>query len=128
MTDVNALEAKLKTQQWVGGQQPSSADKEAYDALKGGMVSAETHPHAFAWFCLVFKFSDAVKDSWPSAAGGGAKGGKAEGGKGKGKGKKGGDKKETKKEDEEFDDLFGDDDDEDAAAAAAAVKAKVAAA
>ena len=128
MTDVNALEAKLKTQQWVGGQQPSSADKEAYDALKGGMVSAETHPHAFAWFCLVFKFSDAVKDSWPAA--GGAKGGKAEGGKGKEggkKGKKGGDKKEAKKEDDEFDDLFGDDDDDGAAAAAAAAKAKAAA-
>ena len=72
--DANALEAKLKNQQWVGGQQPSAADKEAYDNLKQGTLSAETHPHAFAWFCLVYKFSDAVKASWPAAgAGGGGK-------------------------------------------------------
>ena len=124
MTDVNALEAKLKTQQWVGGQQPTAADKEAYEALKSGTVSAETHPHVFAWFCLVFKFSDAVKNSWPAGgAGGKDKGGKKEGGK---KGGKKEDKKEAKKDDDDFD-LFGDDDDDGAAAKEAAAKAKEAA-
>ena len=124
MTDVNALEAKLKTQQWVGGQQPTAADKEAYEALKSGTVSAETHPHVFAWFCLVFKFSDAVKNSWPAGgAGGKDKGGKKEGGK---KGGKKEDKKEAKKDDDDFD-LFGDDDDDGAAAKEAAQKAKEAA-
>ena len=123
MTDVNALEAKLKTQQWVGGQQPTAADKEAYEALKNGTVSAETHPHTFAWFCLVFKFSDAVKNSWPAAGGAGGKkeGGKAKGGKG---GKK--EEKPKKEEDDDFD-LFGDDNEEDAEAAkkaAAAAKEK----
>lgn len=76
--DINALEAKLKTQQWVGGQQPTAADKDAFNALKAGPVAAETHPHTFAWFCLVWKFTDAVKDSWPAAGGAG---GKKEGGK-----------------------------------------------
>ena len=116
--DVNALEAKLKNQQWVGGQQPSVADKEAYEGLKAGTVSAETHPHTFAWFCLVFKFSDAVKNSWPAAGGAGGKkeGGKAKGGKGG--------KKEAKKEDEmDMDDLFGDDDPADAEAAKKAAEA-----
>ena len=85
--------------------------------MKSASPSAETHPNVFAWFCLTWKFSEAVRNSWP-AAGGAAKGGD----KGK-KGGKGG-KKEAKKEDD-MDDLFGSDDDEDAAAAAAAAaKAK----
>jgi|TARA_B110000305_G_C19270738_1_gene554351 translation elongation factor EF-1beta len=85
--------------------------------LKSASPSAETHPNVFAWFCLVWKFSEAVRNSWP-AAGGAAKGGD----KGK-KGGKGG-KKEAKKDDD-MDDLFGSDDDDDAAAAAAAAaKAK----
>lgn len=32
MTDVNALEATLKNQQWLGGQLPSVADKDAFVA------------------------------------------------------------------------------------------------
>lgn len=120
--DINALEAKLKTQQWVGGQQPTAEDKEAYESLKAGTVSAETHPHTFAWFCLVFKFSDAVKASWP-AAGAGGKGGKDKGGK-KDAGKGKGGKKDAKKEDDmEMDDLFGDDDEADAEAAKKAAAA-----
>lgn len=120
MTDVNSIEATLKNQQWVGGQQPTSADREAFDAVKDSNISAETHPYAFAWFCLVSKFSDAVKGQW--AAGGAAqKGGKQKGGK------KGGKKEEAKKEAapaDDMDDLFGDDDDDGAAAAAAAANAK----
>lgn len=120
--DANALEAKLKNQQWVGGQQPTAADKEAYEALKQGTLSAETHPHAFAWFCLVYKFSDAVRNSWP-AAGAGGKGGKQEGGKAKGgKGKKEAPKKAD--DDLEMDDLFGDDDGDAEAAKKAAAAAK----
>merc|ERR1711937_927510 len=122
--DANALEAKLKTQQWVGGQQPTAADKEAYEALKAGTLSAETHPHAFAWFCLVFKFSDAVRNSWPAA--GAAAGGKKDGGKGgKAKGGKGKKEEAAKKEDDvDMDDLFGDDDDDGEAAKKAAAAAK----
>ena len=119
MTDANTLEATLKNQQWVGGQTPTSADKDAFEALsKAGMVNAETHPNVFAWFALVSKFSDKVKATW--AAGGAP----AAGGKGKGKGGK---KEAPKKEAElDEDDLFGDDDDDGAGAAAAAAASKAA--
>ena len=108
--DANTLETTLKNQQWVGGQTPSNADAEAYEALKKTTISAETHPNVFAWFCLVSKFSDNVRKSW-SAGAGGAKGGKAKGGK-----------KEAKKDDDELD-LFGDDDEEEAEAAKKAAAA-----
>ena len=110
--DANTLEQTLKNQQWVGGQAPTQADVEAFTALQSENLQAASHPHVFAWFCLVFKFTDAVKKTWP-AAGGAAKGGK-----------KGGKKEETPADDDL--DLFGDDDEEDAAAVAkaAAEKAK----
>lgn len=115
--DANTLEATLKNQQWVGGQSPSAADKDAFEALsKAGNISAETHPNVFAWFTLVSKFSDASKNTWAAAAAGGA----AKGGKGKG-GKKDAPKKEEK---DDMDDLFGSDDDDGAAAKAAAAAAK----
>ena len=118
MVDANTLETTLKNQQWVGGQTPSVADKEAFESLKGQNISAETHPNVFAWFFLTSKFSDAIMKSWPAA---GAAGGKpAKGGKGD---KKGG-KKEAKKEEDDLDDLFGDDDDDGAAAKAVAAAAK----
>ena len=89
--------------------------------MKSASPSAETHPNVFAWFCLVWKFSEAVRNSWP-AAGGAAKGDK--GGK---KGAKGGKKEEKKAKEDDMDDLFGSDDDDDGAAAAAAAAAKAAA-
>ena len=118
MTDVNSLETALKNNQWVGGQSPSSADKDAYEAVKSATISAETHPNTFAWFVLVSKFTDAVRNSWAGAA---AKGGAAKGGK------KAAPKKEAKKEEDDLDDLFGDDDDDAEAAKAAAAAAKEAA-
>jgi elongation factor 1-beta len=122
MVDANSIEAALKSNQWVGGQSPSVADKEAFEAVQSANLSPETHPFAFAWFCLVSKFSDAVRNSWPAAGAGGkaAKGGK------KG-GKKDAPKKEVKKEDDDDMDLFGSEDEDDKAAAAAA-KASAAAA
>ena len=112
MTDANTLEGTLKNQQWVGGQLPSQADVDAFNALKNESISAATHPHLFAWFNLVSKFTDAVRGTWGAAAP--AKGGKAKGGK-----------KEAKKEEDDDLDLFGDDNEDDAAAAkAAAEKAK----
>merc|ERR1711998_85685 len=118
--DANTLEATLKNQQWVGGQTPTAADKEAFEAVsKAGMISAETHPNVFAWFTLTSKFSDAVKNTWPAGGAdkGGAKGGKAKGGKG-------GKKEEKKKDEVDMDDLFGDDDDDGEAAKKAAQAAK----
>ena len=103
MTDVNTLESTLKNQQWVGGQLPTNADLEAFEAIKSESLSAATHPHVFAWFSLVSKFSDVVKKTWGSAAP--AKGGKA------------GKKAAPKQEEDDDLDLFGDDNEEDAAAA-----------
>ena len=79
---LDALEKTLQKSQWVGGQQPTSADKDAFDDLKGNVPSADTHPALFAWFATVSRFSDATRNSWSAAA---------------------------KKDDDDMDDLFGDD-------------------
>jgi elongation factor 1-beta len=126
MVDANTLETTLKAAQWVGGQSPTVADKEAFEGMKGQNISAETHPNVFAWFFLVSKFSDDIMKSWP-AAGAAAAGGK----NAAAKGGKGGKKAAAKKEEDDDMDLFGDDNEEDAAAAAAvaaAAKAKATAA
>ena len=115
MVDQNALEATLKNQQWVGGQTPTTADQEAFEAIKDSDLKPDTHPHLFAWFCLVSKFTDNIRKSWAAAAAGkGGKGGAA---------KKGGKpaKKEEKADDDDMD-LFGDDNEEDAKAAEEAKK------
>ena len=121
MTDINTLEKTLANQQWVGGQLPTAADREAFEAVKTQNVSAETHPNTFAWFTLTWKFSDAVRNSWT----GGEPGKAAKGGKADAKPKA--EAKPAKKEDD-MDDLFGDDNEEDAAAAKEAADAIKAAA
>jgi hypothetical protein len=114
----DGIESQLAKALWLGGQQPSAADREAFE----GMASApnpETHPSAFAWWLLVSKFTPAVRGSWGGAAAEAPKG-KAEG---KGKGKKE-EKKPAKEEEDDMDDLFGSEDEEEAAAAKeAAMKA-----
>ena len=86
-------------------QQPTNADKEAYEQLKSNPPSAQTHPNTFAWFVLVGRFTDAVRNSW--TAGQQAAPAKAA----KQPVKKEEPKKEepAKKEEDEMD-LFGDDD------------------
>ena len=118
--DANTLESQLKNQQWVGGDVPTNADAEAFEAVQNANLSPATHPHTFAWFCLVSKFTPAIRGSWTAAA-------PAKGGKG-GKGGKQEKKKEAKPAADDDDmDLFGDDNEEDAAAAkAVAEKAKAA--
>jgi elongation factor 1-beta len=115
MTDASALELTLATQQWVGGLSPASTDKVAYDSLKTQTLSAATHPHVFAWFSLVNKFSDSIRASWGDAAPAG--GADKKGGKQAKGGKKGAAAKEAPKADDDDLDLFGDDNEEDAAAA-----------
>ena len=112
----DGIESQLAKALWLGGQQPSAADRDAFE----GMASApnpETHPSAFAWWLLVSKFTPAVRGSWGGAAAEAPKG-KAEG---KGKGKKE-EKKPAKEEEDEMDDLFGSEDEEEAAAAKEAAK------
>lgn len=40
--------------------------------MKASVPNVETHPHTYAWFCLINKFHDSVRNSW--AAGAAAKG------------------------------------------------------
>lgn len=67
----------------------------------------QTHPHTFAWFVLVGRFTDAVRNSW---AGAGAAAGKA--GEKKPAGKQEAKKEAPKKEDDEMD-LFGDEEEDE---------------
>ncbi len=64
---VDALEVKLAKDQWLGGQQPSAADREAIEELPVP-PSPATHPNVFAWWCLVSKFTPTVRASWAGAA------------------------------------------------------------
>ena len=77
------------------------------------MPDVITHPHIFAWYSLVSKFSKNVSDQWKAAVPAKAK---KEGKKGKKGGPKAEEpkkKEETKKEEDEMD-LFGSDDDDEA--------------
>ena len=70
---MDQLETRLADAQWLGGQQPSADDRENFEAVAGTPPSVESHPHSFAWFALVSKFTPAVRATW-AAAGGAAKG------------------------------------------------------
>jgi len=118
-------EKNLAENQFLGGQQPSAADREAFELVKSAPPKAEAHPNTFAWFVLVQRFSDAARNAWAGATAAPAKGGKTAAAPAK----KEEPKKEAKKADDDEMDLFGDDDeDEEAAAALKAQKEKAAAA
>ena len=106
------LEKKLATDQWLGGQLPSSADREAFEGL--AVPSPATHPNTFAWWCLVAKFTPPVRASWTGSAAAPAKGGKKEAAPAKAA--------PAKKDDDDFDPFA--DEGEDDKAAAEALKAK----
>lgn len=96
-------------------QQPTAADKEAWEVVKANVPSAATYPNTFAWFVLVNRFSDAARNSWAAAqAAAPAKGGKAAAPAKKEEPKKEAPKAEAKKADDDEMDLFGDDDEDDA--------------
>lgn len=65
---VDAIEAKLEQNQWLGGQQPSKEDAEQFVALGDNAPNVDTHPNAFAWFALVSRFTEAVRGTWAAAA------------------------------------------------------------
>ena len=73
---MDQLEKQLADAQWLGGQQPSAADREAFDGLSGAVPDVEQFPHTFAWYSLVSKFTPAVKATWTGAQPAAAKGGK----------------------------------------------------
>ena len=66
---VDAIEAKLEGKQWLsGGQQPSKEDAEQSVALGGSAPNVDFHPNAFAWYCMVSRFTEAVRGTWAAAA------------------------------------------------------------
>ena len=124
----DAIEKQVSESQWIGGQQPSLADREAFESLSG-VPNPDTHPHTFAWWSLVAKFKTEIRQSWAAAAAAPAKGGKAEPKK---DAKKAEPKKEAKKEepakkdDDDFDPFADEEEDEDAIEAALELKHKAA--
>merc|ERR1711957_663910 len=71
------LEKKLAKDMWLGGQQPSAADREAIEQFANA-PSPATHPNVFAWYCLCSKFNPTVRAAWAGAkAAAPAKGAKA---------------------------------------------------
>jgi hypothetical protein len=88
----------------VFSQLPTGADKDAYESVKNSPPSAETHPHTFAWFVLVHRFHESVRNSWAAAQAPAAKGGKAA----KPEAKKEEPKKEAAAAGDDELDLFGD--------------------
>ena len=58
----------------LSSQLPSAADRDAFNSLKASPPSAETHPHTFAWFTLVYMFEDSVRNTWAGQAPAAAKG------------------------------------------------------
>merc|ERR1712160_105524 len=60
------LEKKLAKDMWLGGQQPSAADREAIEQFANA-PSPATHPNVFAWYCLCSKFNPTVRAAWAGA-------------------------------------------------------------
>lgn len=78
--------------------------------MKNTVPSAATHPNTFAWFVLVHRFSDAIRNSWAGAQAAAAKGGDKKAAAAAPAKKE---EAPKKKEDDDMD-LFGDDDEDDA--------------
>lgn len=75
--------------------------------MKSTPPSAQTHPHTFAWFVLINRFTDAVRNSWAAS-------GKAAPAKpAKAEPKKEEPKKEEKAAADEEMDLFGDEEEDE---------------
>ena len=51
------LEETLSKSMWVGGDKFSEVDKETFVGLKGVVPSVKTHPHTFAWYTMISRFS-----------------------------------------------------------------------
>ena len=68
------IENRLEASPWLGGDMPSKEDAERFAALGNKAPYAETHPNTFAWYTLVARFSQEVRDTWTvaSKAAGGA--------------------------------------------------------
>ena len=50
---------------WLGGDQPTSADRDAFNDMSSP-PNADVEPCTFNWWTLVSRFADSVRDSWPT--------------------------------------------------------------
>ena len=52
----NALEVQLQGHQYMAGQKPGAADREAIEKIKKGSIPRpDSHPNVFAWYAMVSK-------------------------------------------------------------------------
>ena len=56
---VDQIEALLGDAPFLGGENPSAADREALETLGGKVPDVLSNPKAFAWYSLVGRFSPA---------------------------------------------------------------------
>lgn len=63
---LDKIEAQLMKQgsSYLGGKDPSKADREMSEAIKGTMPSPASHPATFAWCALVSRYAEPLKASW----------------------------------------------------------------
>lgn len=90
-------------------QAPNNVDRETYEQLKSSPPTAAAHPHTFAWFYLIARFNDSVRNTWVAPQ---APAAKAEKKPAQAAPKKEEPKKEEKPAEDDMD-LFGDDDEVD---------------
>ena len=66
---VDEFEQKLATQQWLEGDEPGEADKEAMKIIGNNAPSVSIYPHTFAWYSLASHFKwaqEILKDAPPA--------------------------------------------------------------
>ena len=54
---VDKIEQQLAEKQWLSGNEPGDADKEALTSLGNNVPKVTTHPNAFAWYSLACHFT-----------------------------------------------------------------------
>lgn len=62
--DLGTLEKQLQKKQYLGGNNASSADLQAYKSIDAAQLQPGAHPHTFAWFCLINSFKAEVRNAW----------------------------------------------------------------
>ena len=62
-----ALEKKLANAMWLGGAQPSQADREAIESITV-CPSPREFPNVFAWYSICGKIHPSIRGNWPAAS------------------------------------------------------------
>ena len=66
---LDELESRLTGEAlYLGGQQPNKDDADAFNLLADAPES-DTHPNAYSWYCLVGKFTNALRNNWQGGSG-----------------------------------------------------------